>query len=196
MIPLTLRAMIRTPHPDVRSLGRLSLALVSVLVLLASACFPVLAQAETVYKTESTTLPPSGGGNPPTHKNNPVTPESSPGAKQSTAPGHGGGEGGGKGQSRAESLKSQNGESKGSNPSSPGGGGKTQGKSGKEAVDGGKSPNSVQIGEPKSAVSDSGGSSPLVPILIAVAVLAAISVGAVLVRQRRGSAGGVSLKRG
>jgi hypothetical protein len=54
----------------------------------------------------------------------------------------------------------------------------------------------VQIGEPKSSVSESGGSSPLVPILIAVAVLAAISVGAVLVRQRRGSAGGFSLKRG
>lgn len=33
---------------------------------------------------------------------------------------------------------------------------------------------------------DDGSSSPLVPILIAVAVLAAISVGAVLYRQRRG----------
>lgn len=55
----------------------------------------------------------------------------------------------------------------------------------------------VQLGEPKSSVSDSSGSSPLVPILIAVAVLAAISIGAVLVRQRRGSTGGgFSLKRG
>jgi MYXO-CTERM domain-containing protein len=54
----------------------------------------------------------------------------------------------------------------------------------------------VQVGEPKSASTDSGGSSPLVPILIAVAVLAAISVGAVLVRQRRGSAGGLSPKKG
>ncbi len=34
-----------------------------------------------------------------------------------------------------------------------------------------------------------GSSSPLVPILIAIAVLAAISVGAVLYRQRRGSGG-------
>jgi MYXO-CTERM domain-containing protein len=54
----------------------------------------------------------------------------------------------------------------------------------------------VQPGESQPSSTDSGGSSPLVPILIAVAVLAAISVGAVLVRQRRGSAGGVSLKRG
>lgn len=33
--------------------------------------------------------------------------------------------------------------------------------------------------------SDSGGSSPLVPILIAIAVLAAISVAVVMIRQRR-----------
>ena len=36
------------------------------------------------------------------------------------------------------------------------------------------------------AATDDDSSSPLVPILIAVAVLAAISVGAVLYRQRRG----------
>jgi len=45
--------------------------------------------------------------------------------------------------------------------------------------------------ETTSAESDDG-SSPLVPILIAVAVLAAISVGTVLYRQRRGSDGGFS----
>lgn len=37
----------------------------------------------------------------------------------------------------------------------------------------------------KSQSSDNGGSSPLVPILIAIAVLAAISVAVVMIRQRR-----------
>jgi hypothetical protein len=49
----------------------------------------------------------------------------------------------------------------------------------------------VQQAHPLSTTTpaDDDSSSPLVPILIAVAVLAAISVGAVLVRQRRGSGG-------
>lgn len=41
------------------------------------------------------------------------------------------------------------------------------------------------------STADDDSSSPLVPILIAVAVLAAISVGAVLYRQRRGGSGGL-----
>lgn len=41
-------------------------------------------------------------------------------------------------------------------------------------------------GEPASSVGG-GGSSPLVPILIAIAVLAAITIGVVMMRQRRGS---------
>jgi len=168
-----------------------------VLALLAFASFPVLAQANPNYEVEGTTLPPGGGGggNPPsTHHNNPGSPESSPGAGQSTAPGAAGGAE----PSHNGSSKSPNGASEGTNPSSPGGGGTTQGQSGKGDVGAGKpvgSGHSVQIGEPQSAAADSGGSSPLVPILIAVAVLAAISVGAVLVRQRRGSADGFSLKR-
>jgi len=184
--------MNRTRHPRARGLRRPFLVLVSVLALLASACFPVLAQAETVYKTESTNLPTSEGGNPPSDKNNPGSAESSPDATQST---RAGANGDGNGKAGAKNLKSQNG-AKGSNPSSHGGGGEGQGRSGNASTNGGKPAGSVQIGEPKSAVSDSGGSSPLVPILIAVAVLAAISVGAVLVRQRRGSAAGFSLKRG
>jgi hypothetical protein len=167
-----------------------------VLALLAFASFPVLAQANPNYETEDTNLPGSGGGKSPTPHKNPPGSESSPEGEQSTAPGIGGGVGGG-GQSNGGSPKSQEVASKGSNPSSPGGGGESQGKSGSTATKGGKPSNGVQIGgEPASSVSDSGGSSPLVPILIAVAVLAAISVGAVLVRQRRGSAGGYSLKRG
>jgi cobalamin biosynthesis Mg chelatase CobN len=189
LIPLTSRAMNRTRHLHVRSLGRPAVALVSVLALLASTCFPVLAQAETVYESESTNIPGGGGGNPSSHHKNTGSPESSPGAHQSTAPG------GGADHSQNESSKSQNGASRESNPSSPGGGDEAQGKAGKSAVGNGKPLGSVQLGQPSSQVAESDGSSPLVPILIAVAVLAAISVGAVLVRQRRGSAGGFSLKR-
>jgi len=163
-----------------------------VLVLLASVCFPVLAQAETVYELEQTNLPGNGGGKPPTHENNPGGSESSPGAHQSTAPGTGDGTG----HAQNGSSKTQSGASGESNPSSPGGGGQAQGQSGKGAVGDGKAlGTSAQPGEPQSSSTDSG-SSPLVPILIAVAVLAAISIGAVLVRQRRGPAGGFSLKRG
>jgi cobalamin biosynthesis Mg chelatase CobN len=195
MIPLTLRAMIRTPHPDVRGLRRPSLVLVSVLALLAFACAPVLAQAETVYEVEQTQLPGGGGGNnPSSHHNNPGGSESSPGARQSTAPGGNGGTG----QLHNQSSQSPNGSSGGTNPSSPGGSSNGHGESGKSDVGNGQSlgSGSVQLGEAQPASSNSGGSSPLVPILIAVAVLAAISVGAVLVRQRRGSAAGFSLKRG
>ena len=49
------------------------------------------------------------------------------------------------------------------------------------------------------ASADDGGSSPLVPILIAVAVLAAISIAALLIRQRRqrdGSSPSLSTKAG
>jgi cobalamin biosynthesis Mg chelatase CobN len=195
MIPLTLRAMNRTRRPHVRSLARPSVALVSVLALLAFGSFPVLAEANPNYEVEHTTLPEGGGT--PTHHKNPGGSESSPEAEKSTAPGGGsnGGGGGGSGQSQTGVSKSHGGAPQESNPGSHGGGGKPQGNSGKEAVGNGKSAGSVQVGEPKSATSDSG-SSPLVPILIAVAVLAAISVGAVLVRQRRGSAGGLSPKRG
>jgi cobalamin biosynthesis Mg chelatase CobN len=194
MIPLTLRAMNRTPHLHARGLRLPSAALFSVLVLLAFGSFPVFAEANATYEPEPTTLPgEAGSGGTPSHHNNPGGSESSPGAaKQSTAPNAGSGTQ----HSQNGSSNSHDGASGGTNPSSPAGGSKTQGESGKSAVGSEKSLGSVQLGEPKSAASDSGGPSPLVPILIAVAVLAAISVGAVMVRQRRGDAGGFSLKRG
>jgi len=197
MIPLTLRAMIRTPHPDVRRLRLPSAALFSVLALLAFASFPMLAQANPNYTPESPNLPPSEGETTPVHhQKNPGGGESSPEAEKSGfAGGGGGGNGGGGGHSQPGSSNSSNGPSQESKSGTSGGGGEAQGKSGNGTAKAQKSP-SVQIGEPKSSTSDSGGSSPLVPILIAVAVLAAISIGAVLVRQRRGSTGGLSPKRG
>jgi hypothetical protein len=184
LIPLTLRAMHPTPHPHGRSLERPAFALFSVLALLAFACFPVLAQAETVYESEQTTLPGETVKNPSGHKNHHQS-EGSPQADASGAP-----EGGG---SRS---KSQNGASKGSNPSTPGGGGQDQSKQGDDASKSqGQPVGNVQAAQPvSSTAADDGSSSPLVPILIAVAVLAAISIGAVLVRQRRDSDGSFSPK--
>jgi len=153
-----------------------------VLALLAFACFPVLAQAETVYEPESTTLPGGGAGKTPTHHKNPNSPESSPKAQASETPDSGGAE-----QSNGESSE-QGGASTG-NPSTPGGGSGAQGKGGEGATVANKQPGgSVQNAQPLATTTsaDDGSSSPLVPILIAVAVLAAISVGAVLYRQRRG----------
>jgi cobalamin biosynthesis Mg chelatase CobN len=54
-------------------------------------------------------------------------------------------------------------------------------------------PVATETAKPKASHSDNGGgSSPLVPILIAIAVLAAISIGAVLWRQRRNPGAPVS----
>jgi hypothetical protein len=50
----------------------------------------------------------------------------------------------------------------------------------------------VGTGEQAASHSDDG-SSPLVPILIAIAVLAAISVGIVMYRRRRGTGAGTSV---
>jgi cobalamin biosynthesis Mg chelatase CobN len=157
-----------------------------VLALLAFACFPVLAQAETVYEQESTTLPGNGGGSSPSH--NPDSGGSSPKAHWSGAPDGGGSEG-----STPGSSESQNRASKESNPSTPGGGSQAQGEKGNGVPDGKQSGLELETAKPlgNSTTVDDDSSSPLVPILIAVAVLAAISVGAVLYRQRRGGSGGL-----
>jgi cobalamin biosynthesis Mg chelatase CobN len=164
-----------------------SSVVLSVLALLAFACSPALAQAETVYETPDTNLPGETGKSPSKHKN-PDTPESSSKAHASQNPGDGG-----SGQPD-ESSETSSGASTG-NPNTPGGEGGSQGKAGEGAKAGDDTPGgSVQATVPletSSATTDDG-SSPLVPILIAVAVLAAISVGAVLYRQRRGGDGGFS----
>lgn len=186
--------MNRTPHPHGQSLGRPAVALVSVLALLAFACFPVVAQAETVYEPEDTNLS-NGGGNPPTipHKNT-GSGGSSPGADASDARDGDGGSG----QPSDESSGSQGGASGGGNPSSPGGGGDAKGKAGEGGTGAGGKPvgnlQDLETLQPASSTAEDDSSSPLVPILIAVAVLAAISVGAVLARQRRGSGSPVSPK--
>ena len=188
LIPLTLRAMHSDPPPPTRSSARPAFVLLSVLALLAFACFPVLAQAETDYEPEYDQSPEvAAETRPPTH-NNPGG-----GGKSSECPA----------ARRLRTLPvtaaagpvrsgifevAERGIGQGSNPSSPGG--RRQGRQGKPGKGAGQASQAADGSRPgrRTAVADSdsgGSSSPLVPILIAIAVLAAISIGAVVIRQRR-----------
>jgi len=183
MIPLTLRAMSRTNPPRARSSARPVLLLLSVLAVLAMACFPGLAAAENSgiqYGTDEpvptvpdqkTNIPSKDSGDSDSAN------DSGPGATGSNTPGGaspGGGDGTGTGSDAGTGQGNQatgGGDGKGANGSQPAGGDVGDAQS---------------LQTTSSTVGDSDdGSSPLVPILIAVAVLAAISIGAYYYRQRR-----------
>ncbi|HVW48616.1 MAG TPA: hypothetical protein VHA76_16280 [Solirubrobacterales bacterium] len=172
-----------------------------VLALLAFVALPALAQAEpgTVYETEPTNefKVPNTEKNPskPKHKSS-ATPGQTSEAKAHASENAGGGgtspeeesEGGGKEKSQAGGVTGGPSEGGGNKPgggegskSSGNGGGTKDRLGGSEKVSGGG--NNV-AGKPVSQ-STSSGSSPVVPILIAVVVLAAISIGVVLYRQRK-----------
>lgn len=148
------------------------------------ACFPGAAVAQdnsgiqygsdevpTVPKDEGSNIPSqknSGGSNPSDESGN---------ATGSNAPG-GAGSGGGNGSNTGGTGTGQG--TQGS------GGGDGQGAGGPQSAGGdvSKAQSLKTTSSPVDASSDDG-SSPLVPILIAVAVLAAISIGAYYYRQRR-----------
>jgi cobalamin biosynthesis Mg chelatase CobN len=165
------------------------LSLLMSVIALALACFPVLAQAECtssscVQYTES--IPSAEGGNPSKqhHQQTPAK-ASKTGQGNGSQPSQPGGS-----QSTKEAEKSGEGEaSEKEGAVGSGSGGNGQGKPGGSAHEGGKqamNPGAQNTpGVQASKSSDSGGSSPLVPILIAIAVLAAISVAVVMIRQRR-----------
>jgi hypothetical protein len=184
--PLTLRAMFGTRQVSAPARGRSMLALL-VLALLALACFPVLAQADS-SEIEYRDAPPTVTGEKAPNDNGPS-------AGSSNAPPGGGGGGGTAGPGSSDGGSSGGGSSQNSGGISgtPGDGTGQQGSPGKnqssavgpgKATEGGATPVSSQ---------DDGGSSPLVPILIAIAVLAAISLGAVMYRRRRGLSSGSSV---
>jgi cobalamin biosynthesis Mg chelatase CobN len=172
-----------------------------VLALLALALFPVLAHAESAEKVYEVEVP-SIESESPTHKqgsshnsSNPKKAEGSAAAGTGTEnSGEPEGEAGEEGQ-----KKSSGGTSGGGNnnpPTSSGGGGSGGNKPSSGGVggkpEGGISNNQEvaksQSGKPVSE-STGGSSSPVVPILIAVFVLAAISIGVVLYRQRKSGQG-------
>jgi hypothetical protein len=152
----------------------------SVFALSALTLFPALAQAETASEIQyKEAISSPYGGNQPVHKE--------PSAHSSTDGGN-----------TSPTSKSPTSSEKGSSAESPYS--KTEGKGGNGSTgqgnpdggtNGGKTPpvtQPVQQAQPapqNASHGDGGGSSPLVPILIAIAALAAISIGAVMLRARR-----------
>ena len=184
MIPLTLRAMPRTRRPRARSSARPAFSLLSVLAVLAIACFPGLAQAEEnsgiQYETDVPTVPSdkssnipskdkSGGTNAPSESESEASKSDTP-AGAAVGGGDDSGQGGGTPSGQSNQAGSGDGQ---------------KAKNGSQ--DSAGNINAAQPLEvtPAAETDSDGGSSPLVPILIAVAVLAAISVGYFIYRQRR-----------
>jgi cobalamin biosynthesis Mg chelatase CobN len=161
--------------------------------VLALACFPVLAQADSSGTQYSDAPPTATGGKEP------VPIDGGPSAKPSTTPSGGATAP----QSSAGSNGSDNGEaaenasSEGSGVSGAGNDGGTGQQSSPEdqrqgASKSDKQPLQASPSQAKADSSGDGGSSPLLPIILAVVVLAGISVAALLMRQRhqRGNAPG------
>lgn len=188
MIPLTLRAMNRTRRQRGRNSARSVASLLSVLVLVALACFPVLAHAASEIPQYETEVPTTRGHkHPPTHSGNPPDTDESHSNGGATASDSGQAGTPGSGSSSGGSSSGGASANAGNNPSTASGGGNGQGSPGNGATAGDK-PGTLTQAQPansNASSSDDGGSSPLVPILIAIAALAAISIGAVVIRQRR-----------
>lgn len=186
--------MTGTRHLSDPILGRRTFV-VSVLALLALACLPALARADSSGVQYSDAPPTVTGGKVPKNQEPP--------AKTSTTDNGGGSSQQGGGSSKSSHSSETGGSPGGSSSGSGGGSGSPGGGGGAESGGQGKpaqgsAPPGTSTGslEPASTKSG-GGSSPLVPILIAIAVLAAISVGVVMWRRRRDAAGAsVSPKAG
>ena len=164
---LTLVRMHGMRPPRVRNSGRCFVWLLSGFVLLAWACFPVVAQADSAGTQYENGVPtPTGTHTVP-----------GPSAQTSTV-------GGGAPGRAHKSSGSGGGSSTGGSSSGKGNGGSVQGSpqsgSSKNAAN-----NLTPTAQPSGSTPSSSGSSPVVPILVAVAVLAAITVGVVTMRQRR-----------
>jgi cobalamin biosynthesis Mg chelatase CobN len=95
----------------------------------------------------------------------------------------------GESESKEKSSAAPAGNGGNNNGGNTGSGSSTGGSKGNEGL-GGEQEVAPASATGKPVSHSSGGSSPLVPILIAIAVLAAISIGAVIYRQRRQQDGG------
>jgi cobalamin biosynthesis Mg chelatase CobN len=154
--------------------GRSILAL-STLALLAFCCLPALVQADSAG-IEYSDAPPTS----PSGKHTIQTKEPS---------GHSSNTGGGSGSNDRNGGSGGN-KSAGGDSSAGKGADATKGDTGQRQGSQGKAQNggskdSQASAEPISSQSEDDGSSPLAAILIAIAILAAITIGAVAMRQRR-----------
>lgn len=187
--------MRRPRHP--RRSARLSISLLSVLALIGFACVPALAQAECTdssckqYEVEIPTA--EGNKHKPKHEGSEAKKEeptahasTNPGGKGNAQPSEGNGNSEEPEESRGGAVAANNGN--GGNGSSGQGNTPNGGNQTSTGLQGEKSLGGTAQGQ--NASHSSGGSSPLIPILIAIAILAAISIGAVVLRQRRQGNGG------
>ncbi len=145
-----------------------SVGIVSLLALLALACFPVLAQAAGSAEIEYSDAPPPVNGSQSYGSGSSAT-SSGGGSKSSTKSGSSGG------SKNGSSSKNGGASAKGT------GGNRRQRIQGKGA-DG---QSSAVGGSQLPGEEASSSSSPLLPILLAILALAAISIGIVLIRRRR-----------
>lgn len=189
-IPLTLRGMRRPPSRH-RSSATLFFSLLSVLAL-AFAGLPALAQAECPAGDSScleyeTTIPESGAGGKKPH----VQEASEPGAEASKRKSEPNGNQSGESEPSEEAQQQSTGGGGGDHKGS-GGGDKGSHQPIAKASTGVQEAEAVPTatGHNASSTDGGGGSSPLLPIIIAVLVLGAISIGAVIYRQRRQDGGG------
>jgi hypothetical protein len=179
--------MLSTRRPHHRGLALPVVSLLSVLAVLALACSPALAHAEEatgpVYEPDVPTVPQeeSPGGAHPGKKGSGNGGNEDVEAEKGNAPGYVG-SGGDNGSKGGGSQGAQGNQGPTGNGGQPGSGSVGSG----VALGEGNQP--TELGEKTSSVSGDG-SSPLVPILIAIVVLAAISIGAYYYRQRRQGAG-------
>jgi cobalamin biosynthesis Mg chelatase CobN len=174
-------------HRPAPNAGRFAFLLVSVIAL-ALACFPVFAHAEDSSGAQySDAIPKAEGENTPTHHKQPTQAKSSstdngggtaPSGSNPEGSKEAEGSGEGESSSKGSGVAATKHDGGGTGQSSPGG---SANRGAKNAVH----PGSQKASPATQSHSDSGGSSPLVPILIAIAALAAISVAAVMIRQRR-----------
>jgi cobalamin biosynthesis Mg chelatase CobN len=155
--------------------GRSNVLLSSVLALLALACVPVFAQAASVPQYEVAEPSATGGNEIPTRsKSN--SPKRDGGTSETGAGGSNESSGAGTGSSD-DGPSSGAGEKQGAGSGAGNGQGRGGDASGRKRI--------TPLATQATSETDDGGSSPLVPILVAAAILAAISVGAVSWQRRR-----------
>lgn len=170
--------MLETPHRTSQR-ARRGLVPLAVSALLAFALVPGLAVAQDSSGIQYSDAPPTVPGK---------TSDKEPASRSST-----GGGGDGSDQSSTRSGSTADGKAKDGAGEEQGGGGAAGNDDGKGGAAGGRDGGEKSAAngagslgaDPLGASADDGGSSPLVPILIALAVLAAISVGVVAMRKRR-----------
>jgi hypothetical protein len=158
----------------------------SVLAVLALACLPLPAQADSSEVQYDPAI--NGPGGKPEGKEQIAKKSESPKPNGGASAPTGGGSGGSGGSVESGGPTNEKAPSSGSGAAGAAGdnGGTGQGKAEPGSSPAGKA--NVQHAAPTSSTAPAGdddGSSPLLPILIGALVLAAISVGAFIIRQRR-----------